>query len=64
MLNRLLEVGVQCPYCWERFTLLVDGSVDAQEYVEDCEICCRPIDFSIVIGDDERARVEARQQGG
>ncbi len=62
MINRVLEVGVQCPYCWERFTLLVDGSVDAQEYVEDCEICCRPIDFSIFIGEDERARVEARQQ--
>ncbi len=62
MINRLLEVGVQCPYCWERFTLLVDGSVDQQEYVEDCEICCRPIDFSIVIDDDERARVAARQQ--
>ncbi len=62
MINRVLEVGVQCPYCWERFTLLVDGSVDAQEYVEDCEICCRPIDFSVVIDDQERARVEARQQ--
>ncbi len=62
MINRLLEVGVQCPYCWERFTLLIDGSVDQQEYVEDCEICCRPIDFSIVVDEDERARVEARQQ--
>lgn len=62
MINRMLEVGVQCPYCWERFTLLVDGSVDAQDYVEDCEVCCRPIDFSIVIDDDESARVEARRQ--
>lgn len=62
MINRLLEVGVQCPYCGERFSLLVDGSVDSQEYVEDCEICCRPIDFCIFIDDQERPRIEARRQ--
>ena len=62
MINEVLEVRVQCPYCWESFTLLVDGSVDDQEYTEDCEICCRPIDFSIAIDDDEKARVQARSQ--
>jgi hypothetical protein len=62
MLNRLLEVRVQCPYCWERFELLVDASVEQQEYVEDCEICCRPIDFSIDIDADGEARVDARSQ--
>ena len=43
MINQILEVRVQCPYCWERFTLLIDTSIDSQEYVEDCEICCRPM---------------------
>ena len=62
MLNQLLGVRVQCPYCWERFELLVDASVEQQEYVEDCEICCRPIDFSIDIDADGRARVGARSQ--
>lgn len=64
MINQVLEVRVQCPYCWEHFTLLIDGSVDDQEYTEDCEICCRPIDFSIAIDDDDddRARVQARAQ--
>jgi hypothetical protein len=62
MIGRLLEVGVQCPYCWERFILLVDASVESQEYVEDCEICCRPIDFSIDIDASGEARVEARLQ--
>jgi hypothetical protein len=42
MLNQLLEVTVQCPYCWEQFSLLIDASVESQEYVEDCEVCCRP----------------------
>lgn len=64
MIGRLLEVGVQCPYCWERFILLVDASVESQEYVEDCEICCRPIDFSVEIDESGEARVDARLQHG
>lgn len=62
MINPLLEVRVQCPYCWENFTLLVDASVEDQEYVEDCEICCRPIDFSIAVDEDGGASVDARLQ--
>ncbi len=34
---------VSCPYCGEAVELLVDTTGGAyQEYVEDCEICCRP----------------------
>ncbi|MGD2172798.1 MAG: CPXCG motif-containing cysteine-rich protein [Gammaproteobacteria bacterium] len=62
MPNRVLEVSVQCPYCWESFLLLVDASVEEQEYVEDCEICCRPIDFDIKIDEQGEAQVEARLQ--
>lgn len=62
MIHRLLEVDVQCPYCWEHFVLLVDPSVESQEYVEDCEVCCRPIDFDIEVGASGEARVSARLQ--
>lgn len=37
------EAEVICPYCGETVTLLLDpGGGTAQEYVEDCEVCCRP----------------------
>ena len=62
MANRVLEAEVTCPYCWESFVLLVDGSIDDQEYVEDCEICCRPIDFRIEVDESEQLRVEADRQ--
>ena len=39
----LLPVTVQCPHCWESIEVLVDPSVGEQEYVEDCQVCCRPI---------------------
>lgn len=62
MINQLVESRVQCPYCWERFTLLVDASIEQQEYVEDCEVCCRPIDFVIEVDDQGAVAIEARLQ--
>ncbi len=62
MIHQVIETSVQCPYCWERFTLLVDGSVEDQEYVEDCEVCCRPIDFIVLVDEDGEVKVEARLQ--
>lgn len=36
-------VPVSCPYCGESVQLVVDPAGGAaQEYVEDCEVCCRP----------------------
>lgn len=59
--HQLLEQSVQCPYCWESFTILVDASVESQEYVEDCEVCCHPIDFIVEVNEMDRVNVEARQ---
>ncbi len=62
MINQLIEVALQCPYCGEDITLLIDGSIEMQEYVEDCEVCCRPIDFVVDVNDRGVARVQARAQ--
>ena len=50
--NRVESITVQCPYCWEKFELLVDCSVDSQKYIEDCEICCRPIQFEVNVDEN------------
>ena len=63
MINEVLEIRVQCPYCWERFTLLIDGSVDNQEYTEDCEICCRPMLIAFYTEDGDEVVAEARGLG-
>ncbi|MBJ7879040.1 CPXCG motif-containing cysteine-rich protein [Gelidibacter salicanalis] len=39
----------QCPYCWEEISMLIDYSVPQQSYVEDCEVCCNPIQISVSI---------------
>ncbi|MEY8020868.1 CPXCG motif-containing cysteine-rich protein [Muriicola sp. SD30] len=43
----MLEHFFQCPYCWEEISMLIDTSVATQTYVEDCEVCCNPIEINI-----------------
>src|SRR5260370_25289378 len=40
-------VAVQCPYCGERLETRVDLTADEPSYIEDCQVCCRPIEFSV-----------------
>lgn len=42
----------QCPYCWEQISMLLDPSVSTT-YVEDCEICCNPIEVSATFQNGE-----------
>lgn len=49
----MLEHFFQCPYCWEDISMLLDTSVPRQTYVEDCEICCNPIEISVSFSDNE-----------
>jgi hypothetical protein len=40
-------VAVRCPYCGERLETRVDLTADEPRFVEDCEVCCRPIEFEV-----------------
>lgn len=42
-MSSLLEQLIDCPYCGASIVVLVDESVPDQSYVEDCQVCCRPI---------------------
>lgn len=44
MTEALQSHAVTCPYCGEPLELLVDTSAGEQAYVEDCAVCCRPIE--------------------
>ena len=35
----------QCPYCWENISILLDPSTADQQFVEDCEVCCNPLEI-------------------
>lgn len=53
----LHTVARHCPYCGEPIELLVDASAAGQQYIEDCAVCCRPIE--VRIGDTQDADGDA-----
>jgi hypothetical protein len=55
----LTEQAISCPYCGENITILVDDSLPEQEYVEDCQVCCRPIVLRVSVDMDGDASVTA-----
>ncbi len=42
-------VTIECPYCGEPFETLVDVSAGSAGYVEDCQICCQPIEMNLIV---------------
>lgn len=56
------EVEIECPYCGERTVLLVDASAGAQEYIEDCQVCCRPINLCLTVDDDGQLQLDVRRE--
>lgn len=44
--------SVECPYCGESFETLLDLSAGSSSYVEDCQVCCRPIEFRLEVEHD------------
>jgi hypothetical protein len=55
-----MEHFFSCPYCWQEISMVIDDSIARQTYVEDCEVCCKPIEIKYVIEDSEVAEFEAR----
>jgi len=53
---------IQCPYCWEKFDLVVDCSQEEQSYIEDCWVCCRPIEFTVTVDQNNDVEVLAKSQ--
>lgn len=40
--------------------MVLDTSVERQTYVEDCEVCCKPVEVRYVVEDDEIVEFDAR----
>lgn len=54
------EKRIGCPYCGETITIIVDDSVPEQTYIEDCEVCCRPIVMHTMVDNDGDIMVDVR----
>jgi transcription elongation factor Elf1 len=43
-----LDYKYTCPYCGEEISSFLDLTVEKQEYIEDCEVCCNPVSIKFV----------------
>jgi len=58
----LTEQSISCPSCGETISILIDDSLPEQQYIEDCQVCCRPIVFDITEGNDGDMVVSVRAE--
>ena len=57
------QAEVSCPYCGETITIVLDLSVEEQSYIEDCSVCCQPMNVSYRVEDGELAAVSVEAGG-
>tara|TARA_B110000444_G_scaffold261186_1_gene311653 strand:- start:256 stop:438 length:183 start_codon:yes stop_codon:yes gene_type:complete len=49
----MIEYFFDCPHCWQNQLKMVDPSAGQQSFIEDCEVCCNPIEFFIQVSETE-----------
>jgi hypothetical protein len=55
----LTPCTIDCPYCGEPIEILIDASLPSQQYIEDCQVCCRPITLRVEVDADGEPQVRA-----
>jgi uncharacterized protein YbaR (Trm112 family) len=55
---------ITCPYCWEPIEITLDLSVESQQQVEDCSVCCRPIVIAYRAAEGELVALDTTAENG
>jgi len=58
MSELISEEPCHCPFCAEPISLVVDFSAGSQTYIEDCQVCCQPMEVSVSVDADGYRSVE------
>jgi hypothetical protein len=58
----LPSVDIQCPYCGETIQVLLDDDSAGHSYIEDCQVCCRPITMAVSVDDQGELQVRTRAE--
>tara|TARA_B100001559_G_C16217655_1_gene491886 strand:- start:184 stop:366 length:183 start_codon:yes stop_codon:yes gene_type:complete len=56
----MIEYFFTCPHCWDEISMLIDTSISGQNYIEDCETCCNPIEINYTTLENEIAYFDAQ----
>jgi transcription elongation factor Elf1 len=60
---QLLDRKIGCPYCGEAMEIVLDLSAGSQSYVEDCQVCCQPMQVSFAAEDGELQAIRVERAG-
>ncbi|MCJ8327706.1 MAG: CPXCG motif-containing cysteine-rich protein [Campylobacterales bacterium] len=48
------EISIICPYCAQRISIVLDkGTWERTDIIEECDVCCRPIEINYEVKDNE-----------
>ncbi len=61
-MNPSESAHINCPYCGESLEIAIDASVGQQDYIEDCQVCCKPIQFRIRISAEGTLSIDVRSE--
>ena len=61
-MNATESAWIDCPYCGERIEVVADCTIEHQEYIEDCSVCCRPISLAVWVDEDGAVNVIPRAE--
>ncbi len=54
--------NIQCPFCGENIEVQVEDLPEVQSYIEDCSVCCRPIQIEAMTGENGIELVVTRSE--
>jgi hypothetical protein len=57
-MNALVESEIQCPHCGEFYSTMIDTSQGEHTTIEDCTVCCRPIQLTVACEPGEIFSIE------
>ncbi len=58
----LTEQQINCPYCGERIDILVDPGDAGVAYIEDCQVCCRPIELVPMVDETGEFKLHVKHE--
>lgn len=57
------DIQIGCPFCGEQISIVLDLTAGPQqEFIYDCEVCCRPIKIKSEIDSDGDPLVTVEQE--
>ncbi|MCE2027928.1 CPXCG motif-containing cysteine-rich protein [Sessilibacter corallicola] len=61
-MQQLPEQTIYCPYCGEPQVVIIDPSDGDCHYIEDCQVCCRPIEFHLTVYTEDSFEITVRHE--